>query len=365
MKKARFISASIISIVMTITMIPMTSFAVEGDGAADPGQTQVVEPIDQGSDNQNGTDEQAGETGGTQNGEQGEGTGSDDPTDPTGDDPIDPTEPEEPVFTDIQPVITAQVSGAGIKIQWDEIEGATKYLVYRTYTKGTDPKTLTNIAKVTTTSYKDTKVKSGKKAYYFVRAYNGSEYTKYAEETPCKIIRVLIETGHGIDSKRRWDPGCCWRGQQEAKLMLPIAKSMVNYLRANGIYVYTDAFNKNNYNLLKAVKLANKTYDVSAAVHIHCDYKKAPRGTMPLYKTAEQKKLAKALNKGVHSEVNIKNRGLKRRPGLYALRKSKKPTVIFETGCISKDNKILKKKYDAYGKGLAKGLCSYLGVEFQ
>ena len=364
MKKARFISSLMISIMLVVTMIPMTTFAVEGDGATDQEQTQVVEPIDQGGSGQD-TGDQTGETGGTQDGEQGEGTGVDDPTDPTGEDPTEPTEPEEPVFTEIQPVITAQVSGAGIKIQWGAIEGTTKYLVYRTYTKGTNPKTLSNIAKVTTTSYKDTKVKSGKTAYYFVRAYNGSEYTKYAEETPCKIIRVLIETGHGIDSRGKWDPGCCWKGQQEAKLMLPIAKSMVNYLRANGIYVYTDAFSKNNFNLIKAVKITNTKYSFSAAVHIHCDYKKAPRGTMPLYKTAAQKKLAKALNKGVHSEVNIKNRGLKKRSGLYALRKSKVPAVIFETGCISKDNKILKKKYDAYGKGLAKGLCSYLGVEFK
>ena len=35
---------------------------------------------------------------------------------------------------------------------------------------------------------------------------------------------------------------------------------------------------------------------------------------------------------------------------------------LYETGNIKKDNKVLRKKYDAYGKGLAMGVCSYLGI---
>ena len=73
MKKARFISSLMISIMLVVTMIPMTTFAVEGDGTTDQEQTQVVEPIDQGGSGQD-TGDQTGETGGTQDGEQGEGT---------------------------------------------------------------------------------------------------------------------------------------------------------------------------------------------------------------------------------------------------------------------------------------------------
>ena len=48
------------------------------------------------------------------------------------------------------------------------------------------------------------------------------------------------------------------------------------------------------------------------------------------------------------------------------LNKTKKycTTCLFETGNIKKDNKILRKQYDAYGEGLAMGVCSYLGVEW-
>jgi hypothetical protein len=68
----------------------------------------------------------------------------------------------------------------------------------------------------------------------------------------------------------------------------------------------------------------------------------------------------------VHKYVKIKNRGLVKRTDLNTLNKSRGycTACLFETGCISKDNKILRAKYNAYGKGLAKGVCDYLGIEW-
>lgn len=265
-----------------------------------------------------------------------------------------------------RPAVKAEISGAGIAVTWNKIDGAIEYVLYRSYNAKSDPSTLKKFATTTETSYQDNSIKSGKTAYYYVQAKTEEGYTDYSAQAAARIIRVYVETGHGIDSNGKWDPGCKWKGYQEAKLMIPIAKSMTNYLRKNGIYVYTDAFSGNNKNLFKTLSFLDK-HSVSAFVNIHCDYKKAKAGTLPLYRTAEQKKLAKALNKGVHSTVKIKNRGLKKRTDLKTL-KSKKvhcPACLFETGCISKDNKILRTKYDAYGKGLAKGLCNYLGVAFE
>ncbi len=68
----------------------------------------------------------------------------------------------------------------------------------------------------------------------------------------------------------------------------------------------------------------------------------------------------------VHKYVKIKNRGLKKRTNLDTLNKTPGycTACLFETGNIKKDNKILRKKYDAYGKGLAKGICDYLGIKW-
>lgn len=179
------------------------------------------------------------------------------------------------------------------------------------------------------------------------------------------IYRVYIETGHGIDSKGKWDSGCTWKGYQEAKLMIPICKAATKYLRKKGVYVYTDAFSGNNHNLDWTIKQV-KTNNVSVFLNVHCDYSKAPKGTMPLYRYSNQKKLANCLNKGVHKYVKIKNRGLKKRTDLDTLNKTKSycTACLFETGNIRKDNKILRTKYDAYGKGLAKGVCDYLGIKW-
>lgn len=176
--------------------------------------------------------------------------------------------------------------------------------------------------------------------------------------------RVCIETGHGIDSKGNWDTGATWNGYQEAKLMIPIAKAMTKYLRDHGVYVYTDAYSGNDRNLDATLDyLDNHKFD--AFVNLHCDYKDSPSGTLPLYRTAKQKKLAKYLNEGVHSAVKIKDRGLQKRTDLDTLTSSKVHCVacLFETGSIKADNKILRTQAKAYGEGLAKGLLKYLNSQ--
>lgn len=284
------------------------------------------------------------------------------------DSPLETIETEEPEesepmpFVEMMPLVRTSHSGAAIKVSWEAVEGANGYKVYRQY--GSDSRKV--IATTKALSFRDGKVVSGKKATYYVRAYRGNEYTKYSKEVTDRIYRVYIETGHGIDSRGRWDPGCTWKGYQEAKLMLPIARAMTKYMRENGVYVYTDSESNNNHNLFWTLDFLNR-HSVSAFVNLHCDYRYARSGTLPLYRTAKQKKLATALNRGVHSTVKIRNRGLQKRKGLYTLNSKKVhcASCLFETGSIKNDNKLLRKKYDAYGKGLAKGLCSYLHISFR
>ena len=147
--------------------------------------------------------------------------------------------------------------------------------------------------------------------------------------------------------------------------MIPICKSATKYLRQKGVYVYTDAYNGNNKNLFWLMKHL-KSYNVSVLVNVHCDYKGAPKGSLALYRYSEQKKLAQCLNTSVHKTVKIKNRGLKKRKDLQTLNKTKSycTACLFETGNIKKDNKTLRKKSDAYGKGIAMGVCKYLGVKW-
>lgn len=331
----------------------------EGEGAENPSGTAGAGDLDESGD--------AGESGGAVP-STGVGEGTDETTEPpeetTENPPATTTSTTTTKAKPTVPKVKVTRKGPGLRVSWNKIEGVNYYEVYRSYKRGSKGKLLKKVKGKT--AFTDKSVKSGKRAYYKVRAHKkkGGFYG-YSKAVSNVIYRVYIETGHGIDSRGKWDSGCTWKKYQEAKLMIPICKSATKYLRSKGVYVYTDAFSGNNRNLFWLVKHI-KNYDVSVLVNVHCDYKKAPRGTLPLYRYKEQKKLAKCLNEGVHKTVKIKDRGLRKRKDLMTLNRTKKycTTCLFETGNIKKDNKILRKQYDAYGKGLAMGVCSYLGVKW-
>ncbi|MBQ0079800.1 MAG: N-acetylmuramoyl-L-alanine amidase [Eubacterium sp.] len=283
------------------------------------------------------------------------------PTDPADStNPTEPTEPDEPTFG--APEAKIKIVEDALVTSWAAVPDAQKYRVYRSYSL-TGTKTM--VKETTALKYSDNQNKSGAMTYYFVRAYDGSEWSDYSEAVSTKLFRVYLDAGHGVGKTGKFDPGCKWGKYREYKLVTPITKSMANALKRNGVYVYTDAFSGNNKSIPYAISFIKK-HQVSAFVLIHCDYKKAPKGTMPLYKTSSQKALATALNKGVHSKVKIRNRGLKKRTDLMSLNANTGvPACLFETGNIKKDNKILRTKYDAYGRGLAKGLCSYLKIPYK
>ena len=73
------------------------------------------------------------------------------------------------------PVVTVKNSATGVKVTWGAIDGAESYKVYRkTYsTKTKKYGSWKTCGTVTTTSYVDTKAKSGTKYVYTVKALNG------------------------------------------------------------------------------------------------------------------------------------------------------------------------------------------------
>lgn len=382
MTKTRKLIATILVLVMALTVTQATAFA----GSSDKDITTMAscdiaasgDTDDDGTGGEGGSGnatETTGSSGDVDDSSTGESTetSSTESTEPSSSESTEPSSTNPTKTTQattkpkpVVPKVTVKKSGPALLVSWTAFTGANYYEVYRSYKKGSRG---TLIKKVTTLSkryYTDKAVKSGKRAYYTVRAHKkAGGYSGYSVAVSNVIYRVYIETGHGIDARGRWDPGCTWSKYQEAKLMIPICKSMTKYLRAKGVYVYTDAFNGNKTNLKWMLKHL-KGYNVSVLVNVHCDYKKAPRGTLPLYRYSDQKKLAKCLNTGVHKTVNIRNRGLKYRKNLACLNQTHSycTSCLFETGNIKKDNKILRTKYDAYGKGLAMGVCSYLGVKW-
>ena len=145
--------------------------------------------------------------------------------------------------------------------------------------------------------------------------------------------------------------------------MLPITKAAVKYLRSRGVTVISDADTNNNKNMIADVKWANKE-KVSIYVSLHCDWYKAPSGTLPLYVSAKGKALATAINKAVMSGMNMKTRGVTKRSDLYELNYTDAYATIFECGSIKNDIAKMKQS-DKYGKCIAIGICNYLGVKWE
>jgi N-acetylmuramoyl-L-alanine amidase len=262
------------------------------------------------------------------------------------------------------PTAAAETSGSGNLISWSSVYDAEGYEVYRSSAEDGE---FDLIGTTVSTEFTDYSTASGSTVYYKIRpylTYNGATvFGDYSEPVAIQtVFRVYIACGHGIDTHRRWDSGCIYRGRQEARLMLPITKAMVAYLRGSGVYVYTDADTGNNLNMKKCVRIANRK-KISAYVSIHCDCWLARRGTMPLYRSAGGRRLANSLNRSVHRNISIRNKGLVKRYDLYELNKTKVASCIYETGSIRGDYRKIR-KYNKYGKALAQGMCSYLGVEF-
>lgn len=175
---------------------------------------------------------------------------------------------------------------------------------------------------------------------------------------------IAVQCGHGTSIDGGWDAGCVYGKYTEAGLMLKITKAAVKYLRTSGITVISDADTNNNKNMIADVRWANNV-GVDLYISIHCDYSKAPSGVMPLYVSSSGKKLATALNKAIKSDMKMKSRGVQKRTDLWELNGTDMTACILETGAIKADLATLRDKSDAYGKAIAKGICSYLGVTFK
>lgn len=177
---------------------------------------------------------------------------------------------------------------------------------------------------------------------------------------------AAIYCGHGISTDGSWDPGCTYKKNgklyTEADLCLPITKWAVKYARACGVDVITDAFSKNNINMIKQVEKANKK-KVKRVISVHCDYSKAPSGAFGIHASDKGLKLAESINKYVKKNMKL-SVSTSNRNDLYELNETDAPCVIYEVGSIKADLDVIKDSPKKYGKQIARGLVEDLGLKW-
>ena len=164
--------------------------------------------------------------------------------------------------------------------------------------------------------------------------------------------------GHGLMTNNVFDPGCVDGSYTEANLMYSIGLKVVSRLREMGFTVVSDADTKNNKNMVASVAEANR-HGVDIYVSLHCDYNKAPSGTLPIAYPGSQSgiRLAQCLVESTRLRMGLGNRAILQRDD-YEVSATNMPSCIFETGSIRADiNKLL--DFNKYGEAIAQGIYDY------
>ncbi len=160
---------------------------------------------------------------------------------------------------------------------------------------------------------------------------------------------VVIDAGHGGK-----DPGAVYKNENgeiilaEKDINLKIANKVYEILQADGINVKSTRTTDKFLELKEITDIANG-YDADLFVSIHINaMENSPdiSGMMVLYNGdalgdkygINSKEVALNIGKKIAEAVDIKDRGIVSRPGLWVLRKTNMPAVLIECAFISNEN---------------------------
>lgn len=176
------------------------------------------------------------------------------------------------------------------------------------------------------------------------------------------MAKIAIDAGHGGR-----DPGAVYEGRQEKDDNLRLALAVGEILEENGaevFYTRTEDVYQTPYQKAQAANAAGADYFVS----LHRNSSPMPNqytGAETLVYDDSGKKavLAEAIN-GELEEIGYRNLGVKERPGLVVLRRTKMPAVLVETGFINseEDNRLFDEEFDAIAQGIAGAILETAGV---
>lgn len=153
-------------------------------------------------------------------------------------------------------------------------------------------------------------------------------------------MKVVIDAGHGGA-----DPGAVYNGRKEAEDNLALALELGEFLRNSGVdVVYTRTGDVTQTPFEKASIGNRENADLFVSLHRNSspnpdEYTGVE--TLVYDNNGDKVELARRINENLE-KVGYQNNGIKQRPGLVVLRRTKMPAVLVETGFINndKDNQI-------------------------
>ena len=167
------------------------------------------------------------------------------------------------------------------------------------------------------------------------------------------MAKIAIDAGHGGA-----DPGAVYQGRQEKDDNLKLALAVGERFQNSGLDVYytrTEDIYQTPYQ--KAMAANESGADFLVSLHRNSsEYPNQYTGVETLIydKNGEKAEIAEDINEELEN-IGFRNNGVKIRPGLVILRRSKMPAVLVESGFINseEDNRLFDEEFDRIADAIA------------
>lgn len=170
------------------------------------------------------------------------------------------------------------------------------------------------------------------------------------------MAKVAIDAGHGGT-----DPGAVFEGRREKDDNLRLALAVGEILQQNGVEVFYTRTEDVYQTPFQKATAANQS-GADFLVSLHRNSSPVPDQytgveTLVYNKAGEKLEMAENINRQLE-EIGFRNIGVKERPGLVVLRRSKMPAVLVEAGFINseEDNRMFDEDFDRIAQGIAQGI---------
>lgn len=174
---------------------------------------------------------------------------------------------------------------------------------------------------------------------------------------------IVIDAGHGGS-----DPGAVYEGRREKDDNLSLAMAVGELLSRQGVSViYTRTTDVYQTPFEKA-QMANQA-DADFFISFHRNSSEEPNQytgveTLVYDNSGIKQTMSENIN-GALSELGFRNLGVKARPGLVVLRRTKMPALLIETGFLNneQDNTLYDEKQEEIARAIADAVLGTLDLE--
>ncbi len=170
------------------------------------------------------------------------------------------------------------------------------------------------------------------------------------------MAKVVMDAGHGGS-----DPGAVSDGRREKDDNLALALAVGSILAENGVdVVYTRTDDTYETPFQKAQKGNQEGADLFISIHRNSSPEKDQYSgveTLLYDESGIKKELAENINRELAKE-GFQNLGIRERPGLVVLRRTRMPAALIEVGFINTqaDNELLDQNFDGVVRAIADGI---------